>query len=183
LAVTIAHLEPPIIIQNRKNKHTFNTYAYSLTLFHLFSKKVCFAGTNPKTGGNAQNKARKCNVECVFQKCAKDHNGETHLQATSGSRHHHGRGPGPPGNQPKKDGGEWGQLGAPAPWGAPAPPPPPLGPSLLRQLHVAMHSMVSHVSIFSMPKPTMYHYKLRARLHSQDTTQEPLYLHLYLFYF
>jgi hypothetical protein len=37
--VTVAHLEPPIIVQNRRNKQSFNTYAYTLTVLHFFRRK------------------------------------------------------------------------------------------------------------------------------------------------
>jgi hypothetical protein len=44
LAITIDQIRPPIIVQNRRNKHTFNTYAFTIDLFPLVFEKTCFAG-------------------------------------------------------------------------------------------------------------------------------------------
>jgi hypothetical protein len=44
LAVTNDHFYPPIIIQNKRNKHAFDTYAYTIDLVPLVLEKSCFAG-------------------------------------------------------------------------------------------------------------------------------------------
>ena len=44
MAVTNDHIRPPITIQNRRNKQTFDTYAYTIDLVPLIFKKSCFAG-------------------------------------------------------------------------------------------------------------------------------------------
>ena len=43
LAVTNDNFQPPIIIQNRRNKHTFDTYACTIDLVPLVLEKTCFA--------------------------------------------------------------------------------------------------------------------------------------------
>jgi hypothetical protein len=44
LAVTNDHFYSPIIIQNKRNKHAFDTYAYTTDLVPLVLEKSCFAG-------------------------------------------------------------------------------------------------------------------------------------------
>ena len=44
LAVINDQIRPPIIIQNRRNKHTFDTYAFTIDLVPLVFEKTCFAG-------------------------------------------------------------------------------------------------------------------------------------------
>jgi hypothetical protein len=44
LVVTNDQIQPPIIVQNRRNKHTFDTYAFTIDLFPLVFGKTCFAG-------------------------------------------------------------------------------------------------------------------------------------------
>jgi hypothetical protein len=44
LVVTNDNIRPPIIVQNRRNKHIFNTYAYTIDLVPLVLEKICFAG-------------------------------------------------------------------------------------------------------------------------------------------
>ena len=44
LAVTNDNIRLPIIIQNRRNKHTFDTYAYTNAIFPLVLEKTCFVG-------------------------------------------------------------------------------------------------------------------------------------------
>ena len=44
LAVNNNNISPPIIVQNRRNKHTFSTYACTINLVPLVLEKTCFAG-------------------------------------------------------------------------------------------------------------------------------------------
>jgi hypothetical protein len=44
LAVTNDNIQPPIIIQNRRNKHTFDTYACTIDLVPLVLEKTSFVG-------------------------------------------------------------------------------------------------------------------------------------------
>ena len=44
LAVTNIQIRPPIIVQNRRNKHTLDTYACIIDLVPLVLEKTCFAG-------------------------------------------------------------------------------------------------------------------------------------------
>ena len=44
MAVTNDNFRPPTIIQNRRNKHTFDTYACTIDLVPLVLEKTCFAG-------------------------------------------------------------------------------------------------------------------------------------------
>jgi hypothetical protein len=44
LAVTNDNIPPLIIVLNRRNKHTFDTYAYTIDLVSLVFEKTCFAG-------------------------------------------------------------------------------------------------------------------------------------------
>ena len=43
MAVTIAHLEPPIYIQNTRNKQSFNTHAYTIDIVPLVLQNYYFA--------------------------------------------------------------------------------------------------------------------------------------------
>jgi len=55
LAVTNDHLRPSIIVQNRRNKQTFDTYAFTINLVPLVFEKICFAGHIQKQVENEQN--------------------------------------------------------------------------------------------------------------------------------
>ena len=44
LAVTNDNIQPPIIIQNRRNKQTFDTYAFTIDTVPLVLEKTWFAG-------------------------------------------------------------------------------------------------------------------------------------------
>jgi hypothetical protein len=101
----------------------------------LFLEKTCFADKYPETGGNAQKQRESAKLNTHFRSAQKRNKGEAHLHATFGPKHWRGRGLGPPSNQPEKDDGEEGQLGCGRTLGLPTPPPPPLGPILLRRCH------------------------------------------------
>ena len=66
MAVTINQIRLPIIVQNRRNKQSFDTYAFTIDLVPLVLEKSCFAGHifeyKWKTYKKAQTK----------QKCAKE---------------------------------------------------------------------------------------------------------------
>ena len=44
LAVTNDNIRPPIIIQNGRNKNTFDTYAFTIDIVPPILEKTCFAG-------------------------------------------------------------------------------------------------------------------------------------------
>ena len=44
MAVTNDQIRPPIIIQNRRNKHTFDTYAFTIDIVPLVLQDYYFAG-------------------------------------------------------------------------------------------------------------------------------------------
>jgi hypothetical protein len=43
LAVHSKQIRPPIIIQNGRNKQTFDTYAFTIDLVPLVLEEICFA--------------------------------------------------------------------------------------------------------------------------------------------
>ena len=65
LAVTNDQIRPPITIQNRSNKQTFDKYAFTIDLVPLVLEELYFVGQsfkyNWKTKQNAQ--SRKCNAD------------------------------------------------------------------------------------------------------------------------
>ena len=44
LAVIINQIRPPIIVQNRRNKQSFDIYAFTIDIVPLVLEKTCFAG-------------------------------------------------------------------------------------------------------------------------------------------
>jgi hypothetical protein len=44
LAVTNDHFRPPIIVKNRRIRHAFDTYAFTIDLVPFVFEKICFAG-------------------------------------------------------------------------------------------------------------------------------------------
>ena len=44
MAVTNDQIQPPIIVQNRRNNHTFDTYACTINLVPFVLEKTCFVG-------------------------------------------------------------------------------------------------------------------------------------------
>ena len=44
LAVIINQIRPPIIVQNRRNKQSFDIYAFTFDIVPLVLEKTCFAG-------------------------------------------------------------------------------------------------------------------------------------------
>jgi hypothetical protein len=44
LAVTNDHFRPPIIVQNKRNRHAFDIYAFTIDLVPLVLEKSCSAG-------------------------------------------------------------------------------------------------------------------------------------------
>ena len=44
MAVTNEIIRPPIIIQNTRNKQSFDTYAFTIDIVPLVLEKTCFAG-------------------------------------------------------------------------------------------------------------------------------------------
>jgi hypothetical protein len=80
LAVTIAYLEPPIIIQYRRNEQTFDTYAYTLTLLHLFLEKHILQDTYPKNKRKYTKIKEKAPKQKAYsRKAHKRNKGEAHL--------------------------------------------------------------------------------------------------------
>jgi hypothetical protein len=94
LAVINDQIQPPITIQNRINKQTFDTYAYTIDLVPLVLEEICFAGhtfeykwkTKPKAQSRKQHQQQQQQhkAESIMQKCAKKIHGEAHLHATFG---------------------------------------------------------------------------------------------------
>ena len=85
LVVTNDNIRPPIIVQNRRNKHTFDTYAFTIDLVPLVFEKTCFVGhtieTKWKTNKNKQKaQSRRHNAEMrkgdvytkIWKKCHRD---------------------------------------------------------------------------------------------------------------
>ena len=81
MAVTNDNIRPPIIIQNRRNKHTFDTYAYTIDLVPLVLEETCLIGPHLNTSGKP---SKRRNSKGVKQKCAKEMNEEAHLHAKTG---------------------------------------------------------------------------------------------------
>ena len=75
------HIRPPIYIQNRRNKQTFDTYAITINLVPLVLEETCFAGLQLNTSGKP---SKRHNSKGVKQKCAKEMNEEAHLHAKTG---------------------------------------------------------------------------------------------------
>ena len=44
LAVTNDHIRPPINVQNRRNKQSFDTYDFTINIVPLVLEKICFTG-------------------------------------------------------------------------------------------------------------------------------------------
>ena len=44
MAVTNDQIRPPIKVQNRKNKQSFDTYTFTIDIVSLVLEKTCFAG-------------------------------------------------------------------------------------------------------------------------------------------
>ena len=78
LAVTNDQFQPPINIQNKGNKQTFDTYAYTIDLVPLVLEETCFAGLYlNKRRNQAKHKADSCSQ--LLKSGAK-----AHLRALSG---------------------------------------------------------------------------------------------------
>ena len=69
MAVTNDHFYPLIIVQNRRNKHAFDTYAFTIDLVPLVLEKSCFTSHIFKYKWKTYQKAQ---IEDVKQKCAKE---------------------------------------------------------------------------------------------------------------
>ena len=65
LAVTNNQIRPPIKVQNRRNKQSFGTYAFTIDLVPLILEKTCFAGHTFEYKWKTKQKAqfRKRNAE------------------------------------------------------------------------------------------------------------------------
>jgi hypothetical protein len=69
LAVTNNQIRPPIIVQNRRNRHAFDTYAFTIDLVPLVLEKSCFAGHIFEYKWKTYQKAQ---TEAVKKKYAKE---------------------------------------------------------------------------------------------------------------
>jgi len=78
VVVTNDQFWPPINIQNRRNKQTFNTYAFTINIVPLVLEETCLAVLHLNTSWK-QSKRR--DSKGVKQKCAKKINGKAHLHA------------------------------------------------------------------------------------------------------
>ena len=74
LAVTNIQIRPPIIVQNRRNKQSFDTYAFTIDLVPLVLEKTCFAGHILKYKWKTKQKAQ---TESIKLKFANERNGES----------------------------------------------------------------------------------------------------------
>ena len=75
MAVTNDQIRPPIIVQNRRNKHTFDTYAYTIDVVPLVLEKTCFVGHTFKYKWkiSKRRKTRKRNAYFTTRNHAKAH--------------------------------------------------------------------------------------------------------------
>jgi hypothetical protein len=81
LAVINDQIQPPIVIQNKRNRHVFDTYAFNIDLGPLVLEKSCFLGHIFKCKWKTY---RKAQIEGVKQKCAKKIRREAHLHNLPG---------------------------------------------------------------------------------------------------
>jgi len=118
LAVTNNNIRPTIIIQNRRNEHTFDTYACTIDLVPLVLEKTCFAGLifeyKWKTKQKAQSKKRKVEMR-------EENKWKRPPTHQSWAEHHRGRALGPATSPPGKGGGQASQPGCSRTIGVPAP--------------------------------------------------------------
>ena len=75
LVVTNDQICMPIIVQNRRNKHTFDTYACTIDLVPLVLEKTCFVGQifEYKWKLSKRRKTRKHNADSTTRNQAKAH--------------------------------------------------------------------------------------------------------------
>ena len=92
MAVTNGHFKLPIIIQNRRNKHTLDTYAFTIDLVPLVLEKSCFAGHIFEYKWKTYQKAQ---TESVKQKCAKENKKRSPPTQLTWAEYHRGQGLGP----------------------------------------------------------------------------------------
>jgi hypothetical protein len=124
-----------------------------LTYFHLYSKKHVLQGTSSESSGKCTKQSkRKHKAESIFQKCAKERNGESPPTHLTWAEYHHGLGPGPSRNQPDEGDHEAG------PPGCERNPTTSSWTSFGWRLHAAMQRRLRVVSLFSHTKPTWIHY-------------------------
>ena len=121
LAVVIDHFTPPTLIQNRRNKQSFDTCAFIIDLVPIVFEKICFADHK---SGNRWKLKEKMKAQYIIHIPGMRYQGnigkvhfrdELDQSATMGQVHiHHGV------TLPK--GAANGLGGGPAgPWGRPAP--------------------------------------------------------------
>jgi hypothetical protein len=78
LTVTNDQIRPPIIVQNRRNRHAFDTYVFTIDLVLLVFEKTCFVGHIFEYKWKTYQKVQ---TEGVKQKYVKEINKEAHLHA------------------------------------------------------------------------------------------------------
>ena len=81
MAVTNDNIRPPNTIQNRRNKHTFSTHAYTFDLVPLVFEKTSFAGHISESSGKYIKISKRRKEESVRQNYAEEINKEAHLRA------------------------------------------------------------------------------------------------------
>lgn len=133
-----------------RNKQSFNTYAYTLTLFHLFSEKICFADTYPETSKMCTKREEKAQFPEMHKQ------GEIEKSIFANEL---GQDTATAGVQAQWRTDHVKAVASRAHMGPAGTAPPPLGPTFLWRLHDTMHRMVLVVSLFSSAKPTILGYK------------------------
>ena len=74
MAVTIDQIRPPIKVQNKRNKQSFDAYAFTIDLVPLVLEKSCFAGQvfEYKWKISKRHKTRKRNADSTTKSHAKE---------------------------------------------------------------------------------------------------------------
>jgi hypothetical protein len=136
-------------------------------------EKSCFAGHIFKYKWKTYQKAQ---TKGVKQKYAKENKKRSPPTQLTWAEYHRGQGPGLSRNRLGEGGHEVGLPGCGCTLGLAIPPPPPLGPTLLRRLHAAMLRRFRVVSKNISTKPPSLHYIRRGGAHSTHTIIWSFYL-------
>jgi hypothetical protein len=83
LAVTNDQIRPPINIENRRNKQTFDTYAYTIDLVPLVLEETCFAGLHLNTSGKPSKRRNQAKRKADSRNQILKSQAKAHLRAQS----------------------------------------------------------------------------------------------------